>query len=167
MPRRGGACFTVHWPRSPRLAMAPTPAAMPTPVPAAARPAAGPGGNRLLVIDDEALVRATIARQARADGWQVVEAASAEQALELLAAPEAAFDAIACDIRMPGMSGVAFHDELARRAPHLLSRLLFVTGDLASHEAARFAARCGARILTKPFASAELLRQLREVAVTA
>ncbi len=164
----GGACFTVHWPRVPRLAVAPAAAAATAmPVPAAPRPAPRAGGNRLLVIDDEVLVRSTIARQARADGWLVVEAASAEQALELLASPDAAFDAIACDIRMPGMSGVAFHDELARRAPHLLSRLLFVTGDLASHEAARFAARCGARFLTKPFASSELLRQLHEVARTA
>ena len=161
--RGGGACFTVHWPSQPQAATTTEPRVPTAPRPAVGAAAAPGKGRRLLVIDDESVVRSTIARQARLDGWEVVEVDGAERALELLAAPGADFDAIACDLRMPGMSGLAFHDELARRAPHWLQRLLFITGDLTSSDAVQFAARCRAPILTKPFAATELLHRLREL----
>ncbi len=162
----GGARFLVTWPWRPitdagvELAASPaTPSDQPM---APLKP-----GARLLVIDDDALVRATIARQARVDGWDVVEADSGESGLQLLLAGDARFDAIVCDLRMPGMSGYGLHDELAKRAAQWLSRLVFVTGDLASNEAAQFAARCRVPILTKPFAAVDLMRRLREVGRTA
>lgn len=51
--------------------------------------------------------------------------------------------------------------------PHLLPRFLFVSGDLASSEAREFLARCRAPIVGKPFAAAELVERVREVALAA
>lgn len=122
-----------------------------------------PPGQRLLVIDDEQMVRSTVARQASRRGWQVYEAATAEEGLALLA-KGSRYDAILCDLRMPGIGGVGFHDRLLAESPELLRRVVFLTGDLTSPEAAAFAARCSLPILTKPFAIEELLKHLRDCA---
>lgn len=144
----GGARFVVRWPRR-----------------AAGQPAEPPrAGLRLLVVDDEPLVRRTVARQASRDGWSVVEAGSVDDALRLLFESRQSFDAVICDLRMPGRSGVHLHDVLAQRAPELLRRCLFITGDLASAEAVEFARRCSAPIVGKPFVPAELCARLRTIA---
>lgn len=121
-------------------------------------------GLRLLCVDDEPLVRATIVRRAQSEGWQVVEEEGAEAALERILTRGEAFDAIACDLRMPGIGGVGFHDRLLELAPQVLRRVVFITGDLVSPDAATFAARCRAPIVTKPFVLSDLFAKLREVA---
>jgi signal transduction histidine kinase/CheY-like chemotaxis protein len=178
--RGGGAHFTVYWPHRPATAAAavapfvlpvpaaPAPPTPPSPTSTPASPQASAampslGGSRLLVIDDEPLVRRTIVRQAQAEGWTVTEADSGERGLELLLHPAAAFDAVVCDVRMPGMSGVGVHDALAQRAPAWLRRLVFITGDMASTDAAQFASRCAAPIVEKPFLAADLMRRVRAV----
>lgn len=162
----GGARFSVFW--NWRTAEAAVPVAAADP-PRSVDPAAGRSRPiaRLLVIDDEPVVRQTIARYAASAGWQVVEAESADRGLELLSKPSPLVDAIVCDLRMPGLSGIGFHDALAKWDPEWLSRIVFITGDVTSIEAAEFAARCTAPILAKPLAPAELLRRVRELAHTA
>ena len=110
------------------------------------------------------MVRATIVRRAQSEGWQVVEAECAEVALERLLTNGEAFDAIACDLRMPGIAGIGFHDLLLAKAPSLLQRVIFLTGDLVSPDAAAFAARCRVPIVTKPFLMNDLFLKLREAA---
>jgi len=124
---------------------------------------AEPRELRVLVVDDEAAVRATILRQGERYGWSVVPASSGEQALELLLADASHFDAVVCDLRMPGLSGMALHDEIAKKAPWMLRRILFVTGDLSSTEAAEFASRCNAPILAKPFGIGDMFERLRQL----
>lgn len=154
----GGARFTVTLPwGKPAAAVAPEPATV------AADVRDLPRALRLLIVDDEPLIRRTIARYVGMQGWAVVEAASGEQALELLLGEGASFDAVVCDLRMPGMSGAGFYERLERCAPRLLNRLLFVTGDLCSPEAAAFAARCRAPIIAKPFVVSELFGRLKQM----
>jgi CheY-like chemotaxis protein len=117
----------------------------------------------LLVIDDEPLVRDVLVRQAEASGWRAVGFGSAADALEQLLHGGVDVDAIVCDLRMPGMTGQQFHDQLARSAPHWLERIVFVTGDLASREASAFARRCRAPIVGKPFVPRELLARVLEL----
>ena len=165
----GGAMFVVTWPRrSPSSADA-----LPTRASADAPPTRGitkaranvvGHGARLLIIDDEELVRATIRRHAEASGWLVDDVESAEMGLTRLAWAES-YDAIVCDLRMPGMSGAEFYDELAKRDPQLLEHTLFVTGDMASLDAVEFASRCRSRILGKPFVPSELIQQLNQLRV--
>lgn len=119
--------------------------------------------RRLLVVDDEPLVRDVLVRQAEASGWRAVGLGSAADALEQLLQGCADVDAIVCDLRMPGMSGQQFHDQLARSAPHWLERIVFVTGDPASSDATAFARRCRAPIVGKPFVPRELLARVLEL----
>lgn len=143
-PGAGGARFHLRIPIP-----EPAVAAQAAPVAEAAQSAAPAGGRRILVVDDEALVRKVLRTQLRRLGWIVEEAEDGVGALaELAAAP---FAVVLCDLRMPRMSGYAVHDELARRDPATLARFVFVSGDLASPEAAAFAARCRQPIVHKPF----------------
>lgn len=150
----GGARFRAVWPAGHADV-----AASAVSLPAAAGGTAG-GSAALLVVDDERAVRESIARHATARGWRVHVVDSASTALDYLLGERGECDAIVCDLRMPGLSGVDFHDELARRAPQLLRRTVFMTGAPSSEDAVAFAARCRTEILAKPFAPEDLLRRL-------
>jgi two-component system NtrC family sensor kinase len=85
-------------------------------------------GRRLLVVDDEPSLRAGLEAFGRMRGIQVVAAESGP--VGLAAANAQPFDAVVCDLRMPGMDGIAFHEELRRSHPALADRTVFVTGDV-------------------------------------
>ncbi len=85
-------------------------------------------GCRLLVVDDEPSLRAGLEAFGRMRGITVVAAESGP--VGLAAANAQLFDAVVCDLRMPGMDGVAFHEELRRSHPALADRTVFVTGDV-------------------------------------
>ncbi len=113
------------------------------------------GACKLLIIDDEAAIRSVVRRQAELRGWTVSESDSAESALSH---PQriAEFDAVLCDLRMPGIGGAGLHDRLHREYPATLERTVFVTGDLASPEAVQFSKRCERPLVLKPFEFDEL-----------
>jgi CheY-like chemotaxis protein len=77
--------------------------------PSSASSVASPGRGRILLVDDEPLVRLGTAETLREEGFEVEEADCAETALTL--APFDRFDCVVTDYLMPGMNGV----ELARR----------------------------------------------------
>ena len=85
-------------------------------------------GRRLLVVDDEPSLRAGLEAFGRMRGIHVFAAESGPAGLA--AANAQPFDAVVCDLRMPGMDGVAFHEELRRSHPTLADRTVFVTGDV-------------------------------------
>lgn len=116
--------------------------------------------RRVLVVDDERLVRKVLRRWLHREGWLVEEREDGAEALELLRREPAGFAAVLCDLRMPHMTGYALHDRLARELPEALERTIFITGDLASPEAAEFSARCTRPIVRKPFDFDELAAAL-------
>lgn len=76
----------------------------------------------VLVVDDEVLIRLVVADTLRDEGYSVIEAASGDEAYELLAAGVPA-DLMVTDINMPGqLDGIA----LARAARTLRPELLIV-----------------------------------------
>ncbi len=68
---------------------------------------------RILLADDDRLVLATLGRGLRNAGYDVLEAASGEEALELCA--QQVPDLAILDIRMPGLSGIETARELCER----------------------------------------------------
>ena len=81
-----------------------------------------PAKPSVLVIDDEPTIRAALRRYFKRRDWIFDEAEDGARGLEKLLAPGADYTAIISDLRMPGMSGMALHDELAERRPELLDR---------------------------------------------
>ncbi|AUX39652.1 chemotaxis protein CheY [Sorangium cellulosum] len=73
--------------------------------------------KRVLVIDDEEGMRATLAANLELEGYEAVEARDGAHALEL--ARQQAFTLVISDVRMPGLNGVETFRELKRIQPEL------------------------------------------------
>jgi len=82
---------------------------------------------RVLVVDDEAALRRTLERVLRGMGYDVVTAADAQLAYEVL--DETDVDLVLLDLHMPQMSGDTFFLALARSWPRLADRIVLMTGD--------------------------------------
>ena len=157
-----GARFVVSLPRRSRSGPADGDALPEREVPRP--PAAERKSLELLVIEDEPLVREMLSTLGARRGWRVSTAASGRAGLEHLRNERARFHVVLCDLRMARPSGIEIHDALAAEEPELLERFVFVTGDLASEEAAAFARRCRRPILRKPFHIHELAARIEEAA---
>lgn len=72
----------------------------------------GPGRDTtILVVDDEADVRTIVRLIARRQGYQTVEAANGQEAVDVLTEGTQAIDAVVLDVTMPVMTG---HEALPR-----------------------------------------------------
>ena len=106
---------------------------------------------RVLIIDDEASIRAALRRFFTRRGWLVEEAEDGAAGLTIMLDSGSRFSAIISDLRMPGCSGMELHDHVAAVAPELLDRIIFSTGDVASRDAAEFLKRTQCMVMQKPF----------------
>lgn len=124
-------------------------------------PSSAPEHWRVLVIDDDALVRKALVRLLRGHAVDVEH--DARRVLERMDQSEVEYDAILCDLMMPSMTGWDFHAMLAERAPAYAKRIVFVTGGAFTPEGRRFVERSDVRVLTKPIDGPTLQAALREV----
>jgi two-component system, response regulator, stage 0 sporulation protein F len=111
----------------------------------------------ILVVDDDAGVRATIGRALAELGYAVREAADGRSALA--AVREEALTLVILDYVMPGMDGAAVAREIGALDPDL--PIVFSTGH-AALRALRSAAGEDVEVLEKPFTLDELDALLRE-----
>jgi CheY-like chemotaxis protein len=118
----------------------------------------------ILVIDDEPGITNALASLLRRDGHTVDTAANGRLALEKLEVRT--YDLMLCDLRMPELDGPGFYRELERRHPHLLRRIIFLTGDTLSAQAREFLEGVGGSSLRKPFRAAEVRRAVQETLQT-
>ncbi|MCA9791211.1 MAG: response regulator, partial [Candidatus Eremiobacteraeota bacterium] len=79
---------------------------------------------RVLIVDDDDLMRESLEMAAEEAGYQVAGAASGPEAIELVRMRS--FDLVVCDIRMPGMSGLDALSEIRRHLPE--ARAIVITG---------------------------------------
>jgi DNA-binding NarL/FixJ family response regulator len=87
----------------------------------------GRGPARVLVVDDEPLVRRSMVSAVQSLGYEAVAASSAEEALERLA--EESFHAGLFDVRLPGLSGVDLLGQALERFPELAVVMLTGVGE--------------------------------------
>jgi CheY-like chemotaxis protein len=115
----------------------------------------------VLVVDDDSLVRVVIA-QSLAEGCRVTAVASAREALERVRAEP--FEVVLCDLMMPDMTGMSFHEELSTLNPALAERIVFMTGGAFAPEAREFLRRVPVRCIEKPFSADALAEVVRSAA---
>src|SRR5688572_22765683 len=81
--------------------------------------AAWPMAQRILVVDDEPMVRALIARALTDEGYEVVAVADGHAALDAARAAEVEFDLIVTNNYMPGLSGPELIARVRQDFPNL------------------------------------------------
>jgi len=111
------------------------------------------GALRILLVDDNAMVRQVVARVLRQNGHSVIDEASGEAAVarDVASGP---FDLLITDLVMPTMSGRALADAVLGRHP--TTRILLISG-YSDDEVARYGLERGTyAFLAKPFTPAEL-----------
>ncbi len=140
-----GSRFTLCFPRI----------AVPAIVSPAGADVAPAGHESVLVVEDERAVRQLVDRALSQAGYRVTVASDADQAIELLKGSES-FRALVSDLVLPGMSGT----ELAAIATESRPGLAVVL--MSGHAASHAGPVTDAAFLTKPFATTELVRRVRE-----
>jgi CheY-like chemotaxis protein len=107
---------------------------------------------RLLLVDDDAALRALLLATFPADEFDVLDSPDGERALELAAASP--FDVVVLDWQLPGLSGEEVLRELKARSP--ATSVVVLTANSDAGEAAGLADA----FLTKPFSPVQLLRAI-------
>lgn len=127
-------------------------------------PAKRTGPITLLLVDDDEGILKALQRAVRSEGYRVLTANSAPQALQIIAAE--AIDMVLSDVDMPGMSGVDLMVALRKSHPSIVRLLLTGRGTLS---AAMGAINQGEvyRFMTKPWGLDELREALRQAAARA
>jgi two-component system cell cycle sensor histidine kinase/response regulator CckA len=147
-----GATFAIYLPRVEERAAAAT-----------AAPAGVPhrGSETILLVEDEDAVRGLTRRCLETSGYTVLQASSAEEALELAARFPGRLDLLLTDVIMPGKSGPELSRRLAEHRPG--TRVLYVSGYTDAAMASHVALGAGASFLPKPFTPETLARKVREI----
>ena len=138
------------------LPCAPVPAIPAPPAEGGPAPAAGLGGRKALVVDDESFLLECLGDAMTAWGVDAVSCTRGEEAIQQLEA--GSFDFIVSDIRMPGLTGMDLYEWLKAHRPAMLQRILFTTGDAFDAQTRGFLESNGVPHLGKPFD----LRQLKQ-----
>jgi len=127
----------------------------------AAAPLSGERGRgRVLVVDDEHMVRSMASRTLRESGFEVLCAADGHEALGLLDDGGGVPEAVLLDLTMPRMGGEETLRELRRRAPEV--PVVLTSGYSESEIATRFEGVRLEGFLHKPFRPAELVARIQE-----
>ena len=155
-----GACFSLVLPVCAGDKAAAASPAIARSVPAAARPQ-GPAAVIMLVEDEDA-VRTFASRALAGRGYEVIEAASAEDALAALKAQHDHVDLVISDLMLPGMDGLAL--AAAIRARGISAPFLLVSGYATEGMAGGTAGGAppaagasGVRVVPKPYTLSGLL----------
>ncbi|MFC1949471.1 sigma-54-dependent transcriptional regulator [Chloroflexota bacterium] len=112
--------------------------------------------GRVLVVDDEEIIRKLLQRTLEVAHYDVVTAASGEEALNKVSQMD--FRVVLCDITMPGMSGIELLQQLTANWPE--TPVIMVTA-LADAQTAVEAMKMGAYdFIVKPFDSPDLLQKM-------
>ncbi len=112
---------------------------------------------RVLLVEDEGLIRLTLAEMLEGAGYRVTEAANGDDARALLNGPDG-FDVLLTDVQMPGQSdGIDVARDFHTKHPN--SPVVFMTGrpDTLLRVGCLTASE---RLLRKPFGASQMLAAL-------
>jgi DNA-binding NtrC family response regulator len=116
---------------------------------------------RILVIDDDELVRQALTRILRP--YALVMSDNAASALAFVADGGMEFDAVLCDVWMTPLDGPTFFRELTSVRPELAGRVVFITGDAGTPRVVNFLAESGRPVIEKPFSQTDLKSAIEKV----
>jgi two-component system cell cycle sensor histidine kinase/response regulator CckA len=155
----GGAAFRIFLPIHVPVAQ---PLEQPVRAPVKPKPAARDlsGAGRILFVEDEDAVRGVAARLLRARGYEVIEAADGEEALELAEQHAGEIDLLISDVIMPGLDGPT----LLKKARGFLgdAPVMFISGYAEAEFSDLLEGETGVTFLAKPLDIKQLAERVKQ-----
>ncbi len=156
-----GSSFTIYLPYAePHVAPVEEPTAVAQPVQAAPPVPAEPVRETILLVEDEAGIRALVRKILRRERYNVIEAGSGEEAAELAGAHEGKIDLLVTDVMLPGVGGRELAEGLRESLPNL--KVLYISGFTSDEDVRAGAFPPGSKFLQKPFTLSSLIGKVRE-----
>ena len=123
----------------------------------------GPGSDhaskfKVLIADDDATIRSTLAEAVRAWGYRTVEAATLAETLAVVDREHP--HALLLDVKLPDGSGISALDELRQRSSELV--IIIITGYVTPNDAFEAGVRQAYGYVTKPIDQAQLQKMLAQ-----
>jgi PAS domain S-box-containing protein len=126
------------------------------------KPVRLPGGTEtILVVEDESMVRDLVVRILQRNGYEVIGAGSLKEALTEIQSRQAGIDLLLTDVVMPVDSGPKVAERLRKYFPDL--PVLYMSGYTDAALGVYGVLNPGISLLQKPFSSAQLLTNVREM----
>jgi CheY-like chemotaxis protein len=126
-----------------------------------AAPIVTSGTETVLIVEDEHILRSMARDILEGCGYQILEASTGKEALEVWKQQTSRIDLLLTDMVMPeGISGVDLAERLQASQPHL--RVVFTSGYAANEVNREMLAKTRARFLPKPYTRDELAQTVRE-----
>ena len=113
--------------------------------------------RKILVVEDEDAIRGVVALNLRLAGYEVTEAASAEQALAVFS-PSAGFDVAVLDIMLPGMNGFSLCETIRRDSASI--GIIMLSAKTLETDKIKGLSIGADDYMTKPFSVSELLARV-------
>ncbi len=117
---------------------------------------------KILVVDDDLMVRQFVSEILAEEGHEVRAVDSAEVALEEVNNNKE-YQAIMLDIKMPGMSGIELYRHFQKLSPGLADKVVFITGDIMGANTMSFLSKTRAPYVIKPFDAKQLKTEINRV----
>ena len=116
----------------------------------------------VLVIEDEPSVLSFVKAALERAGYSVATVATGAEALTMLKNEK--YLGVVSDMRTPGgVDGADVHAWISAHKPELVSRVIFITGDIVNEETAATLRRTGAPCVEKPFRVQQLIDIVKKV----
>lgn len=113
--------------------------------------------RKILVVEDEDAIREVVVLNLRLAGYEVTEAASAEQALAVFS-PSAGFDVAVLDIMLPGMNGFSLCETIRRDSASI--GIIMLSAKTLETDKIKGLSIGADDYMTKPFSVSELLARV-------
>ena len=150
-----GSTFTVYLPANSEAATEIRPTEH-----AVVSPTAG-GSETVLIVEDEEMLRELAREILKDSGYQILEATSGREALDVWHRYSGKIDLLLTDMVMPeGVSGVELAERLVKEMPQL--KVIFMSGYTSDDVSAEMLQRTNASFIQKPYGHAELTKVVRD-----
>jgi DNA-binding NtrC family response regulator len=123
----------------------------------------GPAAKTILVVDDEKNIRRTLQLVLEGEGYRVIGAETAEQALKILASPNTPVDLAIFDVKLPQMSGLEALERLRREEATKDMPIIVISGHATVNDAVHAIKLGASDFFEKPLARERVLVSVRNV----
>ncbi len=117
--------------------------------------------KRILLVDDSDSVLGMLSDALNIEGFEVTSTSSGNKAMEMIEAED--YDLIITDMKMPVVSGIHLYSFVENEKPHLLDKIVFITGDIIDSTTRSFLKTIDNPYFTKPFDVRKFISVIRTI----